>query len=179
MKGAKRLTVVFDRILDLLAFLVGSITIFMMIIVCVNVAMRHFFNRPIVGVEEVTEQLLLFITFLGAAWVLRKEGHVAVDFIVVMLSSRTQAFLGIVSSLLGVIICAALTWYGLKVTWVNFQSEAYFSTLLQLPKAPIFVIIPIGSLLLLIQFVRRTAKNVASLKSPNGVDESLKKSQGV
>jgi TRAP-type C4-dicarboxylate transport system permease small subunit len=95
------------------------------------------------GVEEVTEQLLLYITFMGTAWLLKKEGHVAVDFVLLRMRPKTRSFFGIVSCLIGILICAALTWYGFKVTWVNLRQGAYFSSVLELPKAPVFVIIPI------------------------------------
>jgi len=133
--------------------------------VCLNVIMRYAFNQPIVGIEDLTEHLLLFVTFLGTAWVLRKNGHVAIDFIVVLFSDRMQAFCKIISALLGIVICATLTWYGLKVTWGYLQSEAYFSSVLQFPKAPIFVVIPIGSFLLLIQFIRMVARTIGEIRS--------------
>ena len=161
----KKIGIIFDRILDSLAFLAGSTVIFLMLCVSLNVIMRYAFNRPIVGVEDITEHLLLFVTFLGTAWVLRKEGHVAIDFLVIRWSPRTQAFCKIITSLLGIVICTTLTLYGLKVTLAYFQSKAYFSSVLQFPKAPIFVVIPIGSFLLLIQFVRRAARTIEEIRS--------------
>jgi TRAP-type C4-dicarboxylate transport system permease small subunit len=155
----------FDRFLDGLAFLAGSMVVFMMLGVCLNVIMRYVFNRPIVGMEDITEHLLLFVTFLGTAWVLRKERHVAIDIIVARSSPRTQALCKIISAFLGIVICTTLTWYGLKVTWVDFQSKAYFSSVLQFPKAPIFVVIPIGSALLLIQFIRMAARAIGEIRS--------------
>ena len=163
MDRLKKLGKILDRILDFFSFLVCAIIVVITSAVCVNVIMRYVFNRPIIGVEEITEQLLLFITFLGTAWLLRKEGHVSVDFVVIKLSPRTQAILGIIGSLFGVLISLALTWYGTKVTWANFVKGAYFSTILELPKAPFFAVIPLGSFFLLVQFLRRIASSIQKM----------------
>ncbi len=163
MEFLKKLGKVLDRILGFFSFLVCAIIVVITLAVCLNVIMRYVFNRPIIGVEEITEQLLLFITFLGTAWLLKNEGHVTVDFVVIRLSPRTQAILNIISSLFGVLISLALTWYGTKVTWANFVKGAYFSTILELPKAPFFAVIPLGSFFLLIQFLRRIVNTIQKM----------------
>jgi TRAP-type C4-dicarboxylate transport system permease small subunit len=178
MKFFDKIGAVFDRTLDVFSFLVGAIITLIMLAVCLNVIMKFAFNQPIVGVEEVTEQLLLYITFMGTAWLLKKEGHVAVDFVLLRMRPKTRSFFGIVSCLIGILICAALTWYGFKVTWVNLRQGAYFSSVLELPKAPVFVIIPIGSALLFIQFIRLTAQNFKKFFSEKGRSSPRRKKQG-
>jgi len=166
----------FDWILDSLSVLIGAITLIVMFSVCVNVIMRYAFNRPIMGVEEITEHLLVFITFFGSAWLLRKEGHVKVDVVLVMLNRKTQACLELITSVLGIAVCVTMIWYGWKVTWVNFVEKQYFPTILELPKAPVLAFIPLGSLLLLVQFIRRSAINLREMmssektESTNGFD---------
>ena len=110
---------------------------------------------------EVTECLLLFITFLGTAWLLREEGHVKVDIVLNRLKPQTTAFLGIISSIMGVLVSITLTIYGFNVTWDNFQRSIYTPTALEIPVFAILAIIPIGSLMLFIQFIRRTGKFLA------------------
>jgi C4-dicarboxylate transporter DctQ subunit len=157
VKFMKRILAFFDILLDFTPLLTGGIIIIMMLGVSVNVVLRYIFSQPIVGLEEITEYLLLFITLIGAAWLLRENGHVSVDILLDRLNRRQKAFLSTINSLMGAFICAILTWYGSQVVYVNFQREAYFPSLLEFPKAPILAIIPIGSFLLLIQFLRRTA----------------------
>jgi len=161
----KKIGSFFDRLLNVSAVVTGTIIVLVMVAVCVNVIMRYLFNRPIAGVEEITEYLLLYITFIGTAWLLREEGHVRVDILLNRVKPKTLAFLSVISSLIGVLICGVLAWYGFKVTWVNFQQGAYFPHILEFPKAPILVIIPCGSFLLLIQFLRRTARSLQNLRS--------------
>ena len=157
----KRLLDIFDRTLNIMTFLAGMLLIFIMLSVCMEVILRSFFNRPQIWVTEVTECLLLYITFLGTAWLLREEGHVKVDVILNRLKPQTTAFLGIISSIIGVLVSITLTIYGFSVTWNYFQRGIYTPTALELPVSAILLIIPIGSLMLFIQFIRRTGKFVA------------------
>lgn len=150
-----------DKALSGMAFVAGCILIFIMISVCADVILRTFFKMPQIWVTEVTECLLLYITFLGTAWLLREEGHVKVDVILNRLKPRTVAFLGIISSLIGLFVSIALTVYGLGVTLNYFQRGIYTPTALEIPVSAILLIIPIGSLMLFIQFMRRTGKFVA------------------
>ena len=157
----KRLLDIFDRTLNVMTFLAGILLVFIMLSVCLEVILRSFINRPQICVTEVTECLLLYITFLGTAWLLREEGHVKVDIVLNRLKPQTTAFLGIISSIMGVLVSITLTIYGFNVTWDYFQRGIYTPTALEIPVSAILLIIPIGSLMLFIQFIRRTGKFVA------------------
>jgi TRAP-type C4-dicarboxylate transport system permease small subunit len=98
---------------------------------------------------------LLFIAFLGTAWLLRREGHVKMDILVNRLQPRAQAFLGIFSSVIGAVVCLVLVWYGVQVTWDHWLRGTYKATTMEIPNAPILVIIPLGSFMFFIQCLRR------------------------
>ena len=152
---------IFDRIINIMTFLSGILLIFIMFSVCLEVILRSFFNRPQIWVTEITECLLLYITFLGTAWLLREEGHVKVDVVLNRLQPKAVALLGIISSLIGLFVSIALTIYGVGVTLNYFQRGIYTPTALEIPVFAILAIIPIGSLMLFIQFIRRTGRFVA------------------
>jgi TRAP-type C4-dicarboxylate transport system permease small subunit len=151
----KKLLDVFDKIIEIMIFLAGMILIFIMLSVCLEVILRYSINRPQVWVTEVTECLLLYITFLGSAWLLREEGHVKVDIVLNRLRPSIKAFLGIVGSVIGVFTAVILTIYGFGVTWSYFQRGIYTPSAMEIPVAAIIVIIPIGSMILSVQFIRR------------------------
>ena len=146
---------VFDIILGLMLIIIGALIVFMMLAVGADVVLRSFFRAPLKWVFDVTEIILLYITFLGAAWVLKKEGHVKIDLIVNQLNPRIQALLGIASSIIGLFICWVLVWYGVQVTQGQFQRGIYEATALETPTGVIILAIPIGGFLLFIQFLRR------------------------
>lgn len=144
----------FDRIVDSMAILAALIVLFVMVAVGVEVIMRSFFDRVTRWVLEISEYSLLFVTFLGAAWVLRRERHVRMDIVLNLFSPKSQSLINFFTAILCTIVCLIITWFGGRVTWDYFRSGYYFSTPLETPQYLILVIIPIGALLLLVQFLR-------------------------
>ena len=155
MKLQTRATIVFDRTMGALAILAGIIIIFIMLSIASDVVGRTFLNRPIIWVIEISEICLVAITFLGAAWLLKREGHVKLDILVNHLNPRSQALLNAITSIVGAIICLAVVWYGAKVSWDHFQRGLVAYSLLGPPTFPRYTIIAVGSFLLSIQFLRR------------------------
>lgn len=168
----KKLVEIFDRVMNIMMFLAGIILIFIMLSVSLEVILRTFFNRPQIWVTEVTEVLLLYITFLGSAWLLREGGHVKVDIILGHLKPKTVAFLGIISSVIGVFVSITLTVYGFSVTLDYLQRGIYTPTAMEIPVSAIIVIIPIGALMLFFQFIRRTGRFIAGFFIESGKPES-------
>ena len=87
MKFVEIIRRTFDRILDSLAAMAGGLILFACLIVSYEVFMRYFLNSPTSWTLEISEYCLLWITFLGTAWLLREDGHVKVD----LLSDRLKA----------------------------------------------------------------------------------------
>ncbi len=148
--------------------LAGIMLVFIMLSVCLEVVLRTFFNSSMIWVTEVTEVMLLYITFFGSAWVLREGGHVKVDIILTRLKPVSIAFLGIISSVLGIFVSAILTVYGFKVVMNCINKGLYTPTALEIPLSIIIVVIPIGCLLLFFQFIRRTLKFIAGFIIESG-----------
>lgn len=146
---------ILDGILGSFSSLACALLIFIMLAVCAEIVMRYFLNAPILWVVEISEVILLYITFLGAAWLLRREGHVRIDMLLTRLPPKPQVLLNIITSTIGVLMWLALTWYSIVVTLDLFQRGVLTPTVLHLPRFAIILIIPVGSLLLAIQFLRR------------------------
>jgi C4-dicarboxylate transporter, DctQ subunit len=168
----KKFLEVLDKAQDGMAFLAGLSLIFIMLAVCADVLLRTFLKMPQVWVTEVIESLLLYITFLGSAWLLRKEGHVQVDIIISRLNPKAIAFLNIISSIIGVFISLMLTIFGSIVALNYYHRGIYTPTAMEIPVYIILVIIPIGSIFLLAQFIRQTVMNIVKfLTGSNGNED--------
>jgi len=154
---------IFDRLLDLLVILAGIIISFITISVCTGILSRYLLNRPIAWVVEISEYSLLYITFLVAAWVLKKEGHVSVDLVYSRLSPRNRSIVSIVTSILAGIFFLIITIYGVKVTKHQFDTKYFTPTILEAPKFVITLIIPVGTFLLLIQIIRKIYRHLNNL----------------
>ena len=155
VKRLKRFSVFFDRVLNLLFYVASGITLVIFFSVCTELLMRNFFNRPQIWSVEVTEYAMLYITFLGAAWLLREEGHVSLDIVDVFVTPRTRALLDSATSIIGLIICLVLLFFGAWSTWIHYQQGLETFSAMELRKWPFLLVIPMGSFLLVIQFLRR------------------------
>ena len=144
----------FDRFINVLFWGACILLIFITVLITGDVVMRYFLNRPIIGAGEISENCLLFITFLGTAWVLKKEKHISIDFISSLLKPRARMIINSIVSLLCAAVCLIIAFYGAKVAIQEIMNNERFSTLLGPPSGPIHSIIPIGSFLLFIQFLR-------------------------
>ena len=154
MNGLKGFNTIFDRVIDIMFYAASGLSLVIFFGTCIELFMRYFFNRPQIWAVEVTEYAMLYITFLGAAWLLREEGHVRIDLLLSFLSPKSQAFLTSITSILGAIVCSVIAFYGSWSTWVHYQKGLTTFSAMELLKWPFLIVIPFGSFLLLIQFIR-------------------------
>lgn len=156
MKLVKKATSVFDNATNILAVLSAILIISVMLAISLAVATRYFLKLTWTGLIELSAMSLLFVTFLGTTWVLRKEGHVTMDILVDRLNPRGRSLLNMATSILCALMCLVLIWYGAQVTWTRYLEGSWVFANLTIPDAYFLFIIPLGSLFLFIQFLRRT-----------------------
>ena len=135
-------------------FLAGLLLIFQMLSVCFEVVSRYFFNSPTSWVVEITSYMVLWVPFLSGAWVLRKGAHVRMDLLIENMHRKIRVALFLITSIMAAAVCLIITWYGMKVVIDLYQLGFRTQTVLMLPKWPIISIIPIGTFLFFIQFLR-------------------------
>ena len=159
----------FDRCNDVFAVFGQVLIAFLMISVTYSVILRYFFHSSVFGLFESWEYSILYITFLGAAWLLREEGHVSMDLLLIRLEDYAQSVLNAITSMVGAIACLTLAWYSTQQFMMIFeQGLRLVRGELYAPKWIIFIIIPLGSYLLSIQFLRRTYKFALKAKRLHG-----------
>lgn len=151
----KQIVRIADAVTDLLSIAAAVLLVFMTLAVTYEVIVRYFLSSPTTWVIEVSEICILFITFLGMAWLLKEDGHVRVDFVLIQLKVRTQALMNIVTSILGAAVALALFWYGARVSWDVYVRNYNQVAVLTIPYVYIISVIPLGSFMLFIQFLKR------------------------
>ena len=146
---------VFDRIVNAFAWIAGALLIFQVVSVSADVVVRYFFGVSVRWVIVLNEWSLLFIAFLGAAWLQRQGGHVRLDILISRFGPRSRFAADLFALVLGIVVCIVLVWYGGKVTWAKFLTNEYdFFKIDDVPIYLILVVIPLGSLAFLIQLLR-------------------------
>ena len=147
------------RLLDaaLYAFVLAAVAILVALVcgVTFEVVMRYAFNKPTRWVVEFSEYALLYLAFLGGAWVLKEEGHVKVELLIEVLPPRVRATLHVITSLVGAGVCGLFCWVSTAyILEIYGSGEILFKSVL-VKKWLIMAIIPPGLLLLTLQFIRR------------------------
>ena len=150
-KGFWRL---FDKLLDVMAALAGVILVFITAAVCYTIFVRFLFRQTTIWIIPMTEYALLWIVFLGTTWLLKEGGHITTDVIYVHLNEKTKHTLDFIMSVIGGLACAMMFYFGVVHMWDCIIHGVTDVRAVTVPKSAIFVIIPIGSILLTIQFFR-------------------------
>ncbi len=165
MKSIAKFWTVFDRTIGVMMAVSSALVVLIAIAVTFDVLMRYLFSKTYAGLFEITEYSLLWITFLGAPWIMKNNGHVRVDLIVNKLRPRKRALLTIIADFISIFLLLTMTWYTAGLTFHDFRTSFTLSGILMAPKWPIEIIIPIGFFLLLLQVVRHTLYHVKGLRT--------------
>ncbi len=145
----------FDRIIDAGAAVAALLLIVVMLATTVKVLYRYGLNRSLIGVDQISGVMLLYIAFLGAAWVLRRDEHIIIDLLLGHVQRRTRWFLLLASSLIGAATCLVVAGFGVHEVIGSIQRGVRTPAEIELPRAVNLIVIPIGFLLMGLQFLRR------------------------
>jgi TRAP-type C4-dicarboxylate transport system permease small subunit len=144
----------FDRLSDIMAALGGVLLVFISAAMCYTIFLRFVFRRTTIWITPMSEYALLWIVFLGTTWLLREGGHITTDVIYVHLNQKTKHYLDLIMSIIGGLACAMLFSFGVMHMYDCIIHGVTDVRAVTVPKSAIFIIIPLGSILLTVQFFR-------------------------
>ncbi len=156
-------------ILKILLYISALIVLAAAVGVSVDVLMRYFFSISFAPIFELTEFGLLWMTFLGAPWLLKIHGHIQIDIVTSHLSTRYRYITQVFASIISGTLLLAMTFYSAKLTFFDFQVGYKLAGVLRASKWPIEIVIPIGFLLLFIQSVRNSVEQLKNTKSESNL----------
>jgi TRAP-type transport system small permease protein len=133
---------------------VGALALFIMMgLTAADVIGRYLFNRPITGVFEVTEYLVLILIFSFIGYTQSEKGHVAVDLLLVKFPRRIRTLIEIGNHFVCLLLMGLITWMGgQKALELKEVGEA--SPNLQIPAYPFVFFLVLGSAVMCIELVR-------------------------
>jgi len=152
-----KLGIAWDKCLDALFVVSAAAVVSATLLTLSDIVSRQFFGSAQGWAIEISEYSLVYMAFFGAAWLLREEGHIKVEIIVELLNARHQALMGVATSSVGVVVTAALAYFGSVTTIEEYlagtvRTESPIKPFLY----PLLLPIPVGAAALCIQFLRRT-----------------------
>ncbi|MDR7868570.1 MAG: TRAP transporter small permease [Sporomusaceae bacterium] len=126
----------------------------MAIVVTLQVIWRYFLGNPLVWAEELARYALVWMTFIGAAVALRAGQLAAMDLVVTRFPPKVQKWISVLVSIANCALLAFLLYCSLNL--VNMPSVlSQKSPAMRLPMAYVYMAMPLGLGLLLLQSVFR------------------------
>ncbi|MFC1860940.1 TRAP transporter large permease subunit [Chloroflexota bacterium] len=138
----------------------ASIIAVMMFLTAVDVILRYFFNRPIIGSFELTEYLMVSAISFTLAYCAILKGHVRVDVIISLLPQGVQLVIRSIVTILALGLFSLVTWQSAIQAGIIQASGAY-SSVLRIPTYPFVWVLFVGSALLSLVFLRDLRESVA------------------
>lgn len=123
-----------------------------------NVVAREFF-KSIYFVEEVSEFLVIFTTFVGVSYAVRKARHIRMGAFFDMMGPRLEKTFVFVISAISAVVMFLMARYSLAYL-LESKSLGQTTEALRLPYWTFLVIIPIGFFLAGVQYVRTIIRNI-------------------
>ena len=159
---------VYDKVINFLMAISAVLIIFITLAVAADVLSRYIFNVTYVALFEISEYSLLWITFLGTPWIMRNNGHVRVDLVVSHLGKKQRTIMNFVASVICTLMLLLLFIISARLNLNDFLTNYALTGILQPPKWPLEIIVPIGFLLLALQMLRMTHESWVDLKNLSG-----------
>jgi TRAP-type transport system small permease protein len=144
-----------ERVLDVA--LLAMITV-MAVSICWQVFGRYVLNDAPSWTEETARFLMAWITMLGSAIVMRRDGHVSVGFIADSLPPGPRAAIAWIRDTLILVMAGSLVFYGYQFAVLGGRRE---SAALEIPMFWPYLAIPVGGALIALLLALRRAGQLA------------------
>lgn len=155
---------VFDRLLDLLMIIGAALIVFDVFAVSLDVMVRYIFGFTYVQLFETVEFTLLWMTFLGTAWLLRERGHVRVELVVSKLSPENRSKFELVVYIAVILLLSILAVYSAKMVIEHVGSGAKLAGVMRPKRWVVEIIIPIGFMFMLVEAIREFVLTLRNIK---------------
>jgi len=149
-----------DRLMLGMAFLMSVLVLAMTLAVCFEVVMRYFLNSPTIWVVDFVEYGLVYVTFFGAAWVLRENAHIRVDILFERLRPRQRLLVEVFIMLAIAVTMAVFVWKGTELVWESFVKNQAVVKAWQVPRWIVLLPIPVAGLLMMIESLRQAGESL-------------------
>ena len=132
---------------------------FMMIVITEQIIMRYIFNRPLLWSEEFARYVYVWLVFIGAAYGVTQNKHVAVTLLTDRLPHMIQKALKVICNLL--VAAALLYMLPHSILYVGKQ-QGLLSGCMRIPMSWVFAAIPVGYILISVQMLLQAVLVVIS-----------------
>lgn len=124
----------------------------LVVITFISVLSRYLLNSPFAWTEEVQMMLIVWAVFMGGSAAFRARAHIAIEVLVDALPAKIQTVVRYFSDAVILVVLVYIGYQG--IGYIGKQlSIGRVTSILKIPGAVIYSIIPIGSLFMIVNFV--------------------------
>jgi TRAP-type C4-dicarboxylate transport system permease small subunit len=144
----------YDALLYGMAWLAAFLIAAMMVIITLDVALRNLGFQSSAHFFTFTEYALLMVPCMGAPWLVREKGHIYVEILLMHLRPGARKWLLRFIGVACVAVCLVIAWYGFGITIADFLGNEKDVRSFDMPRWMIVGWIPLGFLMMAIEFAR-------------------------
>jgi len=150
---------VLGKVLNALeATIIAGSVIIMAVLLIANVIARTFFSS-IYFADELSEMLVVLVTFAGVSYSVRKAMHIRMGAFLDAMPPKWEKACIILISLLSAIVMAVMTWFAWQYL-MNAYSRGHRTPALRIPRWTFYTVIPFGFGLASIHYLRTIVRNL-------------------
>ncbi len=130
------------------------------LIVAYEIVARYLFGKPTIWAHEMTDMLFGTAIIIGGAYSFYHGGFVNMDIVYAHLSTKTKAFLDLMTSFFTLSFLLILIWKGGQTAWKALITLERDSTQWAPPVYPIRLALFFGAILLLLQVLANFVRDL-------------------
>jgi TRAP-type mannitol/chloroaromatic compound transport system permease small subunit len=148
---------------------IGKVCDWLVLVACVvsagNAMVRYAYDTSSNAWLEIQWYMFAIMVMFGAAYTLKKNEHVRVDIVYMVLSERGQLWVDVMGTLFFLLpACVLLTWLSWPFFMQSFNVFEHSSNAGGLLRWPIKLVLPVGFAMVALQGFSELIKRVASLE---------------
>ncbi|MCA0425381.1 MAG: TRAP transporter small permease [Proteobacteria bacterium] len=134
------------------------------VLVVLGVVLRYSigFSNPVF--EEITRYAIIWGMFAASSRLMRHNGHITIDVLLVRLPRAWQAALRTMAMLAGTFFCGLLVVYGAQLVLQSYTLGATSQSSLRVPMWLPQLAVPLGGATLLVRFLQELARQLCDLR---------------
>jgi TRAP-type C4-dicarboxylate transport system permease small subunit len=141
-------------VLYTMAGIAGAMLVWLMISVVTSVTLRNLGMQPFAWLFTSSEYAILYMTMLGAPWLVREKGHVHIELVTAALPPPARRAVSRLVAAACVAVCAILAWKGAELMITNYTRNDLDVRAYYFPKWILTAAFPISFGLMTIEFSR-------------------------
>ena len=141
-------------VLENLDYVIAGIALSVLVLVTfIGVFARYFLEMPFAWGEEFQLACFVWITVLGVGAAFRSGSHVAIELAVERMPERVARYVELGGYAVSMLIFAFFLYYGAQIV-LSMVAMERTTNILGIPYAAIYIVVPIGCLLMMYNYTR-------------------------